>query len=152
MPVFKTQFKKSSAVRNEIKGNDAKLGPLKNDISIMDVKELEAPKGTKSERSAIIFEYKNTTLYTLEEPKNKNLGEIEIVGEIVFIEEDKVIKEILKKWKKDKKIDEKLLEFILNVAFEEAQIEALEQAKKVMLPPPIPLPRLRAQAPSAPAK
>lgn len=149
MTVFRTQLKKILAVRNELDASKIKLGKLKNDLMISNIKELEAPKGTKADKKAIVFEYTMKAEYGLEEPKGKSFGTIEIVGDIIDVEDDKLAKEILDTWKKSKKINPDIMEVILNIAFEESNIEAIYQSKKVGLPPPLPLPRLRTQQPDA---
>lgn len=144
MPVIKTNLREIKAVRNDIKGK-VKLGQLKSDILIKDI--VEIPQATQGDNSAVVFTYEFKTSYNLAEPKGKKLGTIDIVGEIIYVGTNKVITDLVKEWKKDKKIRKEVLQPILNVAFEEAQVEALYQSKKVLLPPPIPLPKLRPKSP-----
>lgn len=141
MPIVKTQLRESHAKRELIEGN-VKLGKLKNNIAVTNVREI--PSGTKDSK-VVAFEFTFTTDYSLEEPKNKNLGDIKVVGEVIYLDSPDKIDEILKEWKKNKKLKGSFLRNVLNVAFEMAQIEAIEQAKKVGLPPPVPLLRFRSK-------
>ena len=142
MPIVRTSLRESKVIRNDIKGK-MKLGQLKSDIIIRDIVEISSEKGG---RGAAVFVYEFKTEYNLAEPKGKKLGTIDVVGEVFYVDAEKVIKETIKEWKKGKKIKKDILQAILNVAFEEAQVEALYQSKKVMLPPPIPLPKLKPKA------
>lgn len=140
MPIVKTQFKESSAKRNNIEGK-LKLGKLKTDIAITDLREIKQ-EGTNAAKG-LVLEYKFKTDYALEEPKGKSLGEIAVVGELILVEKTETVDALLKEWKKNKKLEGNVLSAFINVAFENAQIEALEQSKKVGLPSPIPLLRLK---------
>ncbi len=140
MPIVRTQFKETVAKRNSIKG-DIKLGKFKNSLSITDVRELKSTEVL--DNKFIIFEYAFNVDYTLSEPKGKSIGEVKIVGEIVYADSSDKIDKILKEWKKNKNVEQDIAGLILNVAFSDAQIEALEQSKKVGLPPPVPLMRFK---------
>ncbi|MCD6576302.1 MAG: hypothetical protein J7K73_04050 [Nanoarchaeota archaeon] len=128
------------AKRNNIDGK-IKLGKLKNNISITDIREIK--QENMGENKLILFEYAFSTDYTLEEPKDESLGEIKVVGELLFVEKKEKADEVLKEWKKSKKLKGTLLKLVLNIGFEEAQIEALALSRKVGLPPPVPLVRFR---------
>jgi len=140
MPIIQKQFKEISAKRESLKGK-IKLGKLKNNISILDVRKVDENEKVDSE--IIVFEYEFNTDFSLEEPKGNSLGTIKIVGEIFYADSIKKADEILNGWSKNKKLKSNLLKAILNVAFKDSQIEALEQSKKVGLPPPIPLMRFK---------
>ena len=143
MPVTRSQFRESVAVRNEIVADKVKLGSLKSDLKIVDVKNISIPKTKES--GAALFTYEYSVHYELVEPKDQSLGKVIVKGELIFIESAKIIEEILSDWKKDKKIKPAILQEILNTALRDAQIEALEQSKKVLLPPPIPLPKIKSK-------
>ena len=142
MPIVKTQLKESRAIRHDIEAEKIIAGQFKSNMTIVDIKEIKPTKDAPKDKSGIIFEYVFRTDYNLEEPKNKKLGNIEIIGQIIFVDDTSKINATLKEWKKNKKVETELLQQILNAAFEEAQIEALTQSRKVGLPPAIPLPRV----------
>jgi hypothetical protein len=140
MPIIKTQFREVSAIRNEIEAKRVKLDARKTNISVVDVKEISQKTG---EKQGLIFIYEFTIEYPISEPKNLELGNVKIVGEIFYVDDAKVVENIIKEWKKDKKLSKEVITDILNVGMEEATIEAVYQTKKVGLPSPIPLPRLK---------
>jgi len=140
MPIVQKQFKEISAKRESLKGK-IKMGKLKNNISIIDVRKVD--KNDKIDSQIIVFEYEFDTNYSLEEPKGKSLGNIKLVGEIFYADSIKKTDDIIEDWNKNKKLKGNILKDILNIAFKDSQIEALEQSKKVGLPPPIPLMRFK---------
>ncbi|MCD6547721.1 MAG: hypothetical protein J7K22_04180 [Nanoarchaeota archaeon] len=137
MPIARTRLKETSTKRYDVESDKIKMGKLETNITITNLKEL------KNEPKAVIFEYKYNVSYPLAEPKDKKLGEITITGEVLYVGEEKEIQDLLKNWKKDKKVKGTLLARILNAAMTDAQIEAIEQSKKVGLPSPVPLLRFR---------
>ncbi len=143
MPIIRKQLKESTAKRETLEAEKIKPGKFKNDISIKDITELK--QNIDASKKGAIFEYEFKTDYALEEPKGKSLGNIKVVGELFFVDDKKVVDEILSEWKKDKKINPEMMKKVLNVAFKDAQIEALHQAEKVGLPSPVPLMRLKDQ-------
>jgi len=145
MPITRSQFRESSAIRNEIVADKVRMGTLKSDLRMIDVKPLAGVKS--ADNGAVLLVYKYTLDYGLEEPKNKSLGNITIKGEMIFVESSKNIDAIVKGWQKDKKLKAEFLTEALSYALRDAQIEAIEQAKKVSLPSPVPLPKIR-QKPS----
>ncbi|MEM3572895.1 MAG: hypothetical protein QXJ62_01495 [Nitrososphaeria archaeon] len=89
-------------------------------------------------KKILIFNYKYTVDYLLEKESEK-IGEIIIDGEILYLDEEKKLQEMEKEWKKDKKIDPEIMRQVLQAAIDNAQVEAIYNAKKVLLPSPIPL-------------
>ena len=63
-------------------------------------------------------------------------------GEILYMEPPEKIKEIVKSWKKDKKLPQPVMTSILNNILVKCNIEALILSQTVNLPPPIPLPKV----------
>ncbi len=141
MPIIRKKLRESSAKREVLEVDRIKPGKFKNDISIADVKEIK--QEIKTEQKGVVFEYEFKTDYALEEPQGKSLGNIKIIGEIFYVDASNVVDEILESWKKDKKLKPEMMKKVLDVAFKDAQIEALHQAEKVGLPSPVPLMRLK---------
>jgi hypothetical protein len=149
MPITKSQFRESVAVRNVITAEKVRLGELKSDIKITDIKNIDIGKAKDMGTGALLIEYEYKVELGLSEPKNQSLGKIVIIGELIYVEDSKLTNDILSDWKKDKKVRPAFMQEVLNYALREAQIEALEQSKKVMLPPPVPLPKIRPKASKA---
>ncbi|MDD5417571.1 MAG: hypothetical protein PHW96_01620 [Candidatus Nanoarchaeia archaeon] len=139
MQIIGTNFTEVSAKKNKLEGKEIQLGPVQNNVKIEDV--FMRPLNVGSIDEAMVFNYLFTSKYTLEKPKDENLGEINILGEIVIIDDKKKMKDTLAAWKKDKKLDEAIMADLLSVALGNAQIEAISMSRKIMLPSPIPLPQ-----------
>ena len=138
MPVANVMIRETSTKRNVLKGEDIKLGPRTIDFSIADVREVKKDK----DKPFLIFEVSYVVKYTLEKPKDTNIGEILVVGEVFYIDEPNKVKELLDVWKKDKKLNSEVMKEVMNAALRKFQVEAIAQSDKVGLPTPIPLPSL----------
>jgi hypothetical protein len=144
MPIVNVGFRESKAIRNIIKADIVKPSTRSNDIKIEDVRELKA---FGKDNNGIIIDFVYSVRYDLSEPKDQVLGEILIKGEIVYVNSKDEIKKVLDEWKKNKKLEPKMMVGMLNAAMGKSQIEAIEQAAKVGLPSPIPLPSLKPEKP-----
>ena len=144
MPIIRTGFRESKASRKKFEsGTKIKLGKLSNDIRIVDIKELEY----KDKMGFVFIEYEYAIEYNLDEPKDDSWGNLHIVGEILYADTEEMIKNLIKDWQTDKKIDKDILALVVRNAMNEAQIEAIVQAKKVGLPSPVPMPKLKMSSP-----
>ncbi len=85
---------------------------------------------------SIEFEFK--TEYT---PK---VGSIEMSGELVYAGADN--KKVLKKWKKEKKLDESVGMDIINSIFRRCILKAVNLSEDLQLPPPIQIPKFTPRA------
>ncbi len=86
--------------------------------------------GNKTKVLAIDFECK-----TKYEPIN---AKINVYGEVLYKDERQ--KEILKKWEKEKKIDEKVGLYLLNYIFKRCAVQCIKIADDLQLPAPVKLP------------
>lgn len=145
MAIIGSNLKEIEAKRFEVKG-DVKGGPVQNNVNITNIEERDL--NIENLKKGIAFEFEFKSDYTLEKPSGKKLGYLKLVGEILFVDKEKEMDKILKEWKKTKKVDNSVMQQILNVALDNSQIEAISISRKVMLPSPIPLPRLKEGAPS----
>ena len=84
------------------------------------------------------FEFEFKVSY---EPK---IGEIGILGEVIWVDSKENILALLDNWKKSKKIDQKILLGILNRILAKSHIEALILSKELNLPAPVQLPKVTA--------
>ena len=132
MPIVGFNFER---VLGEKKNVITKEVKIQNNASITDIIEEKLPiEGSKGEVLKFLFEY-NTSY----EPE---IGEINLKGNILYLDDSKKIKEILKSWKKDKKIPQDLMEQLLNTIIRRSSIRALTLSEELNLPPQIPLPKL----------
>ena len=108
---------------------------IKNNVGIKNVEEADLSLG-KSKQSGLRFVFEFTSNY---EPK---IGEITLTGEVLYLADDKTVKEVLKGWKKDKKVQKDITAAVLNTVLQKSNIQALMLARDINLPPPIPLPKV----------
>lgn len=133
MTVISFNFTKINAER--IKGIKGKLN-ISNNVSIKEVKSFDLKLGKNNEK-ALKFDFKFEAVY---DPK---IGNIELLGQIVYLGKEEIIKEAEKQWKKDKKIPKELVEEIMSNILSKCNIEALLMSREIGLPPPIPLPKVK---------
>ncbi len=130
-----------SVVFDDIEVHKEKLEPVgkvENNITIKDVSE---EKIDKDKFVNFVFEF--TSNYYSKD--GDRIANIVIGGRALFRDKDKVMKDILKTWEKEKKIKPEVMTEVTNVILVRAQMEAIVIAKEVNLPSPIPLPRISAK-------
>ena len=133
MTVISFNFTKINAERN--KGARGKLN-ISNNVSIKEVKIFDLKLG-KNEEKALKFDFKFEAVY---DPK---IGNIELLGEVVYLGKEETIKEAEKQWKKDKKVPKEIIEEVMSGILSKCNIEALLMSREIGLPPPIPLPKVK---------
>jgi hypothetical protein len=109
---------------------------INNNVSIKDISRMDLTLGSSKE-PALRFLFEFTSEY---EPK---IGNITLNGDVTYLADEKRVQEILKDWKKDKRINKDLMTTILNHVLTKCNVQALLLSKEVNLPPPIPLPKLK---------
>jgi len=109
---------------------------ISNEVTIKNVEEINLSLG-KAKEKALKFMFEFISKY---EPA---IGKISIKGEILDIEDPKKTKEILKEWKKSKKVPKEVMTVLLNNILTKCNIKALVLSQDMNLPPPIPLPSVR---------
>ena len=109
---------------------------INNNVSIKDVKEDSFSLG-REKQNVLKFIFEFTSKY---EP---SVGSILFEGEILFMEDQKKVKEILSSWKKDKTIQKELMAGLLNTILAKCNVQALILSQQVNLPPPIPMPKVQ---------
>jgi len=123
-------FKKISAERYESsKGNikvDAKLN----------IKDIKKEDIKLNDREAVKVNFSFAVVYS---PK---FAEIELGGEVLFVEDSKKIKRVLELWK-DKKIEEEVRLIVFNFLMAKCNIKALAIEEELGLPFHIPLPKIK---------
>ena len=112
---------------------------ISNNVSIKDVVETDLSLGTEKQK-AIKFVFEFISKY---EP---NTGKRLLGGEVLFLEEASKGKKIMEDWKKQKRIERKLMVAILNNVLTKCNVQALILSQEVNLPSPIPLPKVNMEA------
>ena len=138
MPVVGFNFSKIF-VEKRTKVENVPNIQIKNNVVITDVQEEKLPTG-KSKSDGLKFDFKFSLQY---EP---NVGEIELVGFIYYLDDPETIKSIYKGWKKDKKVSKEITTHLVNTVLFKGNIKALALSQDVNLPPHLPLPTVNPKA------
>ena len=132
MTIVGFNFSEINVKRNEgVKGTIS----IANNIAIRDISQRDLNMGAEKQ-GALKFVFEFTSTY---EPK---LGEIKLVGDVLYLADSKKSKDILDQWKKDKKVAKDIMSNILNTVLAKCNIQALILSQEVNLPPPLPLPKV----------
>ena len=130
MPIVGFNFDKISV---EKKGKVTGKISLKQNIGIDAIEQEKLILGTPEQVLKFSFKYKIDY---------EKIGEILLLGHVLYLEEPKKIKDILDDWKKKKKINPTLMQEILNAILYKCTIKSLNLAQEINLPPPIRLPTI----------
>ena len=130
MPIVGFNFDKILVEKKHPISNQVKIN---SDLSIKDLQEEKVSIGKTEDLLKFIFEFKVSY---------DNLGEILLVGHVLYLEDQKKINDILKEWKKNKKIPDELMALLINTALFKCNIKALTLSQEVNLPPHLRMPRL----------
>lgn len=131
MPIIRINLHKVKAERNlEAKGGQIKLN---NNVSLSDVQEMDFNKDGKK---GLKFSFGFDCNY---EP---DLGKIEVAGQVFYVEEAKLIKEIKESWDKTRKVPTVVMEEVINAALHKGNVQAIKTAEDVGLPSPLPMPKV----------
>jgi hypothetical protein len=110
---------------------------IKSRINITDIAEEKVE--LLPDKNVLKFNFEYNITY---EP---NLATLDFKGHTLITEEPQKAKEILKDWKKKKKIADELRLRVYNVIFQKCNLKALELEEDFNLPPHLPLPRIQSQ-------
>ncbi len=121
----KVEVEKTNKITNE------KIN-IKSDVAIKDIKEEKLPTG-KTKTDGLRFDFEYNVAY------NPGLGSIILKGFIYYLDDTKIIKDILTGWKKDKSVPDNVSLEIINTVLFKSTIKALALAQEVNLPPHIPI-------------
>lgn len=116
---------------------------IKNNVEIKKVEKTDLHFG-KNKQSGLKFEFEFVAEY---EPA---IGSIVLTGEVIDIQDEKRIEEVLKGWKKDKKLEPAVMSAILNTVLTKSNIQALILSRDINLPPPMPMPKVNVMPSAAP--
>ncbi len=126
---------------NFTKINVERKNPLKgkvkitNNVAIKKVEVKDLALG-KAKQQGLKFTFEFVTKY---EP---SFGEINLVGDILYMDQDKKIKEVTESWKKNKSVPKDVMAQILNNILNKCNIQALILSQQINMPAPIPLPKV----------
>lgn len=132
MTIVKINIHKVNAERNlKAKGGQIQIN---NNVSLKNVEDmdfsLEGKKGLK-----FTFEFRCDY-----EP---DLGTIVVEGQVLYVDEEKKVKEVKEGWDKGRKIPVEIMEQVANAALHKGNIQAIKISEEVNLPSPLPLPKIK---------
>lgn len=132
MAIVGFNFTKMRVERTE--APKGKLG-VKHNVGIKNVEKADFSLG-KSNQGGVRFHFEFNINY---EP---NVGSMLLEGELVDILPEKEAKKLIERWKKEKIIEPKRMENLLNTIYTKCNVQALILSKDINLPPPIKIPRI----------
>ncbi|MBW2976350.1 hypothetical protein KY347_02805 [Candidatus Woesearchaeota archaeon] len=133
MAIIGFNFTKIDAEKKEAaKGNIS----INNNVSIKEVKEKNLSLGNEKQK-VLSFTFDFAAKY------DPNVGSINLIGDVLYMEDSKKVKEILDGWKKDKRLPKEIMTHILNTVLSKCNVQALILSEQINLPPPIPLPKVQ---------
>ena len=131
MPIVGFNFTKISAEKGKpVKSNIN----INSNVHIKEVKDTKMKMPSKQKTIQINFHY--SAKY---EPK---VGSMDFEGNMILLEEEKKVNEILKYWKKNKKLSNEFVPAVMNTALNRCSIQGIILSKEVNLPAPIQMPKV----------
>lgn len=108
---------------------------VNNNVAVKDVHKTDLTFGN-SKQNALQFDFEFRVHY------DPGIADLTFNGFLTYFEKPEVIEEILKAWKKDKKVPKEVMTPVLNSILAKCNIEALILSREVNLPPPMPMPKV----------
>lgn len=130
MPIIGERISKISAKRGKL---ERKM-EIRSNVDLTDV-SLKTLGVAAEAKKGLSFSFKFTTTY------GNGGGEVDVEGELFFIDKEDKMKEIEAEWKKDKKFDEKIRLSIMNRILELCYLQAIIMGNQVNLPAPMQFPK-----------
>jgi hypothetical protein len=84
--------------------------------------------------------------FTFESKYEPDYATIHLEGDLLFMFPTEVADKILKEWKDSKKLNNEIVEPVMNAILSKSNIEALILSKEMNLPSPVPLPKVNVKA------
>ena len=117
-----------------------KNAPVKGKVSInnnVGIKNVEETKlNLNPDKKALKLDFEFTSTY---EP---NIGKIYLTGEVIYLIDKSKADDVIKNWKKNKKLEKDIMTNVLNNVLTKCNVKALVLSDYMNLPPPIPLPKV----------
>ena len=114
---------------------------INNNVSILEMSESNVNLGNTQKALKVDFSYKTDYL------AEKKVGNIDILGNLLYLLDEKKATETLEAWKKSRKVDQSIMLQIINTTLNKCNIQALMIADTVGLPAPLKLPQAKIKEP-----
>ncbi|MAG45179.1 MAG: hypothetical protein CMH63_00195 [Nanoarchaeota archaeon] len=131
MPIVSFNLDKTLAERT---GKLTKGMQARHNITVTSVDKEDIRLGEKNTKPGLKFGFEYIVEYL---PK---VGKVIVAGTILFLDNEKKIKQTLDDWKKNKKLSPELAAQVLNTAIVKSTIKALHLSQEINLPPHMPIP------------
>lgn len=131
MPIVGFHLEKTHAERTKKLQKGMKAT---HNITIISVQNEDIEMGKATKKPGLKFTFEYTVDY---QPK---IGQVLIEGSVLYLNDEKIVKEIMNEWKKNKNINQEVTAQVLNTAIVRCTIKALNMAQEVNLPPHMPIP------------
>ncbi len=138
MPIVGFNLDKTLAERT---GKLTKGMQARQNITITSVDKEDIRLGAKSTKPGLKFGFEYVVEYL------PDIGKVLVAGTILYLEDEKKIKQTLDDWKKNKNVSQELTTKILNTAIVKSTIKALHLSQEINLPPHMPIPTVTPQTP-----
>lgn len=135
MPIIGFNFSK---IAGERKPTAAGKVSINNNLQIKEVSETELELGDARQKG-LTFTFEFSVKY---EPSH---GSIDLIGHVLFTEDQKKVSEIIAGWKKDKRLPAEITEGVINSILAKSNVQALILSQELNLPAPIELPKIGAK-------
>ena len=132
MTIIGFNFASITASRDE--GITGKVN-INNNVTITNIEEKTLNLGAQQKALKVDFSYKT------EYVSSKTVGKIDILGNMLYLAEEKKAKEILDAWKSTKQVDPNFMLNVINTTLNKCNIQALVIADTIGLPAPVKLPQ-----------
>ena len=142
MPIVGLNIKNLSASIEERKAIEGNINVNSSPI-IIDVEKKSV--GLQGVKDVISIEFKFEIEYNMEkkDKKKEKIGDITIGGEVFYYTEKD--KEMIEKWKKEKRLEDSIAAEILNAIFRRCLTVAIGLSNELKLPPPIKFPIVKSK-------
>lgn len=122
--INKMLTERKNAVRGKIS--------IRNNVAIKNLERADLSFG-KAKQEGLKYSFEFSCVY------DPNIGQILIEGDVLDLQEKKVVDDALALWKKDKKLDAATMRTIMSTVFSKCNIQALILSRDMNLPPPFPI-------------
>ena len=133
MTIVGFNFSKLFAQQKKAAKGNLKIG---TNVKIDDVQKTKLAIG--KDRATVKISFTYNVNY------DPDIGGLELQGDVLFMQEEKVIDAVMAEWEKKKALPKKLSAPIVTQIMQKCTIQALVMTKDIGLPPPLPLPKVKA--------
>lgn len=136
MAIVGFEFNKINVVKSE-KTRPSKL-QIGNNVEIKKIERMDLNIG-QNKQAGLRFNFIYTSMYA------PDYATIELAGHVLFLGDEQKVTELLNKWNKEKKMEKEIMEPVMNTILQKSNIESIILCNSVNLPPPVPMPKVKAK-------